>query len=64
MLANAVRLMKTSTELRTRILRVYAFLLVFNVGACMAAGHRGIRPVPDPPPDGASRVHVRAPARR
>jgi high-affinity nickel-transport protein len=37
MLANAVRLMKTSTELRTRIFRVYAFLLVFNVGAWLLA---------------------------
>jgi len=33
MFANARRLLTTSGELRNRIVRVYAFLLVFNVGA-------------------------------
>jgi nickel/cobalt transporter (NiCoT) family protein len=33
MLASAVRLLSTSGELRNRIVRVYAFLLVFNVAA-------------------------------
>jgi high-affinity nickel-transport protein len=33
MLANAFRLMTTRSGLRTRILRVYLFLLVFNLGA-------------------------------
>ena len=37
MLANAVRLLTTSSELRNRILRVYAFLFVFNVGAWVLA---------------------------
>jgi nickel/cobalt transporter (NiCoT) family protein len=33
MFTNTLRLMTTPSALRTRILRVYAFLLVFNVGA-------------------------------
>jgi high-affinity nickel-transport protein len=33
MLATAVRLVRTSSDLRNRIFRVYAFLIVFNVGA-------------------------------
>jgi high-affinity nickel-transport protein len=37
MVANAIRLMTTSGELRNRILRVYGFLLVFNVGAWLLA---------------------------
>jgi high-affinity nickel-transport protein len=32
-LATAIRLARTSSDLRNRIVRVYAFLLVFNVGA-------------------------------
>ncbi len=37
MFANAVRLMTTSSELRNRILRVYGFLLAFNLGAWLLA---------------------------
>src|SRR5512142_1525804 len=33
MLSTALRLVRTSSELRNRILRVYGFLLVFNVVA-------------------------------
>ncbi len=33
MLATAIRLARTSSDLRNRILRVYGFLLAFNVGA-------------------------------
>src|SRR5258708_1993771 len=33
MLTNAMRLMTTPSALRSRILRVYAFLFVFNLGA-------------------------------
>ena len=33
MLSNAMRLMTTPSDLRSRILRVYAFLIVFNLGA-------------------------------
>src|SRR3982751_5895537 len=32
-LSTAIRLVRTSSDLRNRIVRVYAFLLVFNVGA-------------------------------
>src|SRR5664279_597470 len=37
MFANALRLITTPSALRNRILRVYAFLLVFNVGAWLIA---------------------------
>ena len=37
MFTNAVRLMTTPSALRNRILRVYGFLLVFNVGAWLLA---------------------------
>ena len=37
MLANALRLITTPSELRNRILRVYAFLLLFNLGAWLIA---------------------------
>jgi high-affinity nickel-transport protein len=37
MLANALRLITTPSELRNRIFRVYAFLLLFNVGAWLIA---------------------------
>ena len=33
LLATAIRLVRTSSDLRNRIARVYAFLIVFNVGA-------------------------------
>jgi high-affinity nickel-transport protein len=36
-LATAIRLARTSSDLRNRILRVYAFLLVFNLGAWAVA---------------------------
>ncbi|MBI3747196.1 MAG: HoxN/HupN/NixA family nickel/cobalt transporter [Chloroflexi bacterium] len=37
MIANARRLLTTSSELRNRILRVYAFLFAFNIGAWLLA---------------------------
>ena len=37
MIANAIQLLKTSSELRNRIVRVYGFLLVFNLGAWLLA---------------------------
>ena len=37
MISSAVQLLTTSSELRNRILRVYGFLLVFNVGAWLLA---------------------------
>jgi nickel/cobalt transporter (NiCoT) family protein len=37
MIATAVRLARTSSDLRNRLLRVYGFLIVFNVGAWVLA---------------------------
>ena len=37
MIANAIQLLRTSSELRNRIVRVYAFLLVFNLAAWLLA---------------------------
>ena len=37
MIASAARLLRSSSELRTRIIRVYGFLLAFNVGAWLVA---------------------------
>src|SRR5882672_494626 len=37
MFSNAMRLMTTPSALRSRILRVYAFLFAFNIGAWLLA---------------------------
>ena len=57
MVDSSLRLLRTAGPLRSRILRVYAFLFAFNIAPGPRA--RGLDRVPDPPAHGPPRLHVR-----